>query len=527
MMHCTIGPVIGEVTDTTARILLECDSSGRVDLQLKSQDGKHIHMENQVMVKGRPKLFKFQHLTPGTHYTVTAETVKLVSSKFRTLPEGGFLLRNFKKSGKGPRFGFISGNKIYASLERDETRKSICLWRDLAKKIKKFDYLFHLGDNVYADSDLYCMKNGFKTYTGTPEESKWRAAIEHINSEGEFYEHKWTDRKDEVREIFRAVYRKTWGSIATRTVLANVPNIMVYAEQDIAHNFAIRKRVKGSLEEFIAMQAYYIVGEYQTQLHKDFFEVSANDMGYHFHSFGDIGFYLQDIVGCKTFHQDGTKKPMLGERQWTDFRHALGTGGTFEKAKILFALMPRPMFFHTEQKTTLQTGLDDGFRNMWMNAPHVPEATELLDAIVTWKQSAEGREVLLVGGNVMQGGWTNIELDGENGLPTCTLKQLTTGAMAAEPMRAQDDLPQSVSRAMASKHGGNYSFKHFGWTKRRNYGVVQMNKDALGNPSFVGHLIESSDYLVSRKDLFDAKFDPGANLHCQCADVTGADCTIL
>eukprot|EP00921_Rhytidocystis_pertsovi_P025671 GHVQ01041396.1.p1 GENE.GHVQ01041396.1~~GHVQ01041396.1.p1 ORF type:complete len:131 (+),score=13.87 GHVQ01041396.1:363-755(+) len=105
----------------------------------------------------------------GTKYTVTFDIPYEVplptGSSFTTL-RGGFNIDRGSAS-----IAVVSCNKIYVT--RDEVTPDVDLWRDLYKRIEQgsVDLVCHIGDNVYADADLYLIEKGKKVFSGGPKVS--------------------------------------------------------------------------------------------------------------------------------------------------------------------------------------------------------------------------------------------------------------------------------------------------------------------------------------------------------------------
>jgi hypothetical protein len=170
MPQVMVGPVIGKVTSTTARILIEIDKTGSLTIELNAQvpalekqpsflhrqltngrrgpksfkPGKGSHHEHKKVVQNvtanRPAIFEFKGLKPETSYTVEVKgcTTRTPSS-FRTFPE---------VPADTLSFGVISCNKIF--ITDMLIAPAWDLWTHLSKSIDagKVDFLLHLGDQV-------------------------------------------------------------------------------------------------------------------------------------------------------------------------------------------------------------------------------------------------------------------------------------------------------------------------------------------------------------------------------------------
>lgn len=162
-----VGPVIGKVTSTTARILIEIDKTGILTIELRgnsyvpvlekqpsllqrtlskkaSKSGRPSLGDKKKLQKkveaNRPSIFEFRDLKPGTHYTVEVKDCTIMTkSSFRTFPE---------VPSESLAFGVISCNKIF--ITDMLIAPNWDLWAHLSKSIEagKVDFLLHLGDQV-------------------------------------------------------------------------------------------------------------------------------------------------------------------------------------------------------------------------------------------------------------------------------------------------------------------------------------------------------------------------------------------
>jgi hypothetical protein len=84
--RATVGPVIGEVTSTTARILLEVDETIDVVCKLQSENSTQCFYQKKQFIKNRPGVFMFRDLPPATRFYVSFPSLVNYDSR-----EGKFL----------------------------------------------------------------------------------------------------------------------------------------------------------------------------------------------------------------------------------------------------------------------------------------------------------------------------------------------------------------------------------------------------------------------------------------------------
>mmetsp|Transcript_108239 Transcript_108239/g.316577 ORF Transcript_108239/g.316577 Transcript_108239/m.316577 type:complete len:714 (-) Transcript_108239:59-2200(-) len=466
-----VGPVVGKVTEDSARILVEPDRDVTVTCSLTPEgESDPAATEELSLVKGRPSVFKFSGLAPGTKYVASFDGAEIFTDvcSFRTVPPEGY---KFDR-GDRPHFAIASCNKVYTS--RQLPRGCLGdLWRNLEIRMKEgetVDYMLHLGDNVYNDHEWYLVEKGKKKLEG--HSCKWGVALGWLET---LEKDDWDSKKEEIEELFRTAYRETWGHPPTRYVLANVPNIMLFDDHDIRDDFGDRPQDfdPESKDRWLAEIAYRVIIEYQKQLYEDVSEEPTPD--YHHHAFGDVGMAFVDVRGCKTFHRiEGDPAPFLGKDQWRALEDGAEGEGVFGGCKALLMLMPVPIAYVTETATMVAgKHVVDDLLGQWSATAHLPEVPRFLGLCSQWRGSAEGRQVLVVGGDVHEGGWTDIFMgEGENGI-----KQLTTSAIANKMTKPHEAIAVALTRSAASFYdgrslAGDWKLTHFDWTNFRNYALV-------------------------------------------------------
>lgn len=139
-MELLIGPIIGKVTATSARILIEIGESKNITMTLNGSQKETLQIE-----ANKPTAFQFQGLSPTTKYTVKIEGCNHIPSAFKTT--GGFAPTKFAVvSCNGHRFN-----------EEEKTTPEQNLWMDLEKRVLtgKVDCVLHMGDQVYMDHNAW------------------------------------------------------------------------------------------------------------------------------------------------------------------------------------------------------------------------------------------------------------------------------------------------------------------------------------------------------------------------------------
>jgi len=491
----TVGPIIGKVTESTARVLAEFDGPSQAVCTAYPQSGgppvKSAPVRN---TPNRPSIYKLQGLKPETRYTVKFENggapVGHMESSFKTIPAGGYDLRRHR-----PRFCAASCNKVQITYKIGAAAD---LWAELSNRVRtgQVDYMFHLGDNVYADSDMYLIEKGKAEPT---EACHWYTAVQMVEK---MPANTWDAHRDEVTEVFRQVYRETWNHPPTKHVLANVPNLMIYDDHDVRDDFGDREvdTQPGTKDYWLSRRAYEAILEYQIQLHEDVDYVTNPaapypSKSYHFHNFGDVGVYFQDVRGCKTYHKMANDpKPMLGVDQWGALHQAVAPGGVLGSCKLLLLMLPEPIAYITNWSTMLGAKyVVDDLYGSWGATEFLPEASEFMDTFFRWRDQAPDREVLLVGGDVHQGGWTAI-FDNANEYDNDIMQQLTTSAISNAVQTYMNNMAVTGMRdATGTALGeGDFKFRHYDWCNTRNYALIDAGLDERGGSTYQAFLVSGN-----------------------------------
>ncbi|CAE7273047.1 unnamed protein product [Symbiodinium natans] len=328
-----LGPVIGKVTESSARILVEASHDvDNFSCACNAEGSSSAATAKMTLKARRPSVVKLDGLAPSTLYSVEVQGAKLLVDRcsFRTLPAGGWRLGD----GRPPCFAVASCNCVYENRKRGASRED--LWAELKSRLESgfpVDYMLHLGDNVYLDSDLHLVEKGKKRLEDW-DDCKWGVARDWLTKMDD--PSKWSEHEKEIEEHFRNVYRETWGHRPTRWVLANVPNLMILDDHDIRDDWGDRPEDKDekSVDRFLADIAYRVYNSYQRLLYEDpemqpDGRSCAPKCDHHMHAFGDVGLLFVDVRGCKTFHWNPSEDiavPMLGQAQWSAIQHELAEG---------------------------------------------------------------------------------------------------------------------------------------------------------------------------------------------------------
>ena len=450
-----LGPIIGKVTNTTARVAIEIEHNNEVTCILTSLSGKQFTCR-RLPEKGFPTIFKFSGLDPKTLYQVSLEKVKLPrGSQFKTLRN------NDDEPGK-LNVAFVSCNETNKAEAKPPNRD---LWADLAKRVSELDYVFHIGDQCYMDMG-----------EEVPEKTPYQICADKLNKTPQ---EDWAGLTDEILEILRAHYRRTWSVQGTAAVLANVPNLMLLDDHEVRDDWGWRPEdwdpVTKKCDYFFGTCARRVYYEYQRQLRDDINWSKLTDVKceYYDEIFNGVGIALLDYRGSRSWcREDFTKYKQLGAKQAAWVNGLFAPGGKFKDVTSVLFVSPIPMLFFshilTDKIVDLKKQFDD-LKEHW-SYNHIDELKELLGLLKKWKKAKCGREITLIGGDVHVGGHTDLYYKDEG-----VFKQFTTSAINNEvPKKYQFEIMQFFQK-MFGDLGKGLSYEHYDWVRFNNYGLVSVH----------------------------------------------------
>ncbi len=454
MAKMTLGPVIGKVTDTTARVLIEIDADAEVRCDATSPNSSAT--QTIACTKNRAAVFQLKNLSPKTEYQLTFQGVSTGHPQSR--------VRTFASNLDSLNVAAVSCNYLGRRGRND-------LWADLLHRYVlpgDVNLLLHVGDQIYGDSAF--------------------ARSLRVINEKEFTTRKRQD--EEIREAYRRLYRAWWSEESTRNVLANVSNLMIWDDHEIRDDWGSKDTDcdKTSVEFRIGTLARQVYREYQRQLWDDFNTegVPANGEEQHWHHWGSIGVLFVDQRGGRSFGREPAR-PYLSTPQWEKIVDELEKGG-LSKVRALIVVTSVPLCYLGSKITGGGAGLSDDLYDHWSHPKHAKEQVELLRQLRRWKDAVKGqRELLVVGGDVHVGGHTNIEHEGAT-----IFSQLITSPITNHPPKWYEFYGLKILTEAEEKLTSSYSYEHHGLTNKRNYGIILVRVPPAGVPRVEGSLVKDS-----------------------------------
>ncbi len=465
----SLGPIIGKVTSSDARILVEYTQNSFETLSLISPEGKKLDCKKQVFAN-RPTAFLFTGLLPKTIYKVASNSpFPVESSSFRTL-----------SSEPAPiNFAFNSCNSRRSYNKFNDKNN---LWGDIAAKAlrKEIDYIIHLGDQIYADyyNDVY--NNCMELIQSTPREN-------------------WDEIADQVRELIRIEYRLTFGGKLEALALANCPSIMQFDDHEARDDLGFRPEDcdPNTADGFYLQQARFVYYEYQRQLREDidFSNIDSVKYEFHAHILNNVGLFFLDYRGKNSWLK-APEKGHLGKAQWTALKKAFKPiGGDFENCQMAIIVSTIPVVMYSTGWTRLIKAFVDDAQEGWEYKSQ-QEHVEFLSLLDDWKIAKNGsREVFAVGGDVHHAGHTDLLRDNRK-----SFSQMITSGICQEMPSEWELLFSKLAMGTDQRIYDDWRFHHHDWTRRNNYGLVSIKNSIT--PSFTAQLISSTpDSEIEREKI--------------------------
>ena len=444
-----VGPVIGKVTNSTARVLLEFNTEAVITVTLTDPNGVQTSTTKSV-TKSIPVPFSFENLQAETKYTVSLNdsVTNMTQSYFTTLggPTGNL------------NFAVSSCMEQLLQLSKEENAD---LWADMLRRVEnnEIQYLLQTGDQVYMDDSA-----GEHLFT------KPYYAIQKILNETSRDE--WDSKRGEMLEIIRNEYRQTWGIPSMRETMAKVPSLMIFDDHEIRDDWGyLATDSDPNSQEFyygeLARQVYY---EYQRQLREDvdFSNYSNMTTEYYYEVLNGVAFYFMDYRGIRTWNRNYSEMNgmQLGKTQWEYLEQLLEpTSGILADAKNFVLVSPLTVVYLVEALVQIGYFSINDVQESWTYA-YVDEQARLLGLLRNWKNGRDGREVIILDGDVHMGGYTDITYDDDFAFQQCTFSSMASSAPNDATFLGFELIKE------IQKLKDPWSYEHHDWTNDFNYGIV-------------------------------------------------------
>mmetsp|Transcript_20438 Transcript_20438/g.30241 ORF Transcript_20438/g.30241 Transcript_20438/m.30241 type:complete len:541 (+) Transcript_20438:59-1681(+) len=521
-----VGPIVGRVTETSARILIEsakdCTAEFTV-VSVKSEasvegetQGDECEKRNPSTVKfdltaQAPKAVEISDLTPGHRVEVSIR----LGSQTRVAS-----FNTPSPNAKSRKVGLVSCNKISTMVE-------IAMWEKMAENAAKYDVVLHMGDQIYGDDDFKTDGKSEEEISamGDPADSAWGRCQILLTAEGAG--HDFEPHRAQCIQYYADVYRTTWNHPPCASALAGVSNLMMLDDHEITDDAGdVPEHCdRSTWQYFVIGCAYQAYNIYQGQLNysmEDPFDFEQKAYWYS-EIFPGVGLFMLDVrlERCLLRHQienmDWENHNYLGPRQFDEFKSVLE--GSFKDIKTLIMVSPTPPIFLSSAAASLIELKSDDVVGSWSYKTFKKEHKELLQTLTDWQNGRSDRAVIMASGDIHIGGFSDVQLDSGGPL----INQVISSAIGNLPEASVKALKAigNTALAVAGVHL-TMRINHSAWVFDPNYAVLTIEPPSMDSldkerPSIKGEII-TKEYITTH----DMKYTiPGGvcgeAMHgCQC-----------
>jgi PhoD-like phosphatase len=453
--NVTIGPVIGKVTESSARILLEVDSDSKVTCTLSPliQDDLKSHTLTLSVIANRPKIFVFDNLDANTRYRVQFDGLSELSVEqghttghVRTYDPNTTNMRivaaSCDRHGPGRRGSTDMFHKLYSQYVHPD----------------RVDLMIRHGDQAYCDAAYF-------------------AGLEILHDETKTME----QRETEIADGYRECYRATWMQTYTQKVLAHVPQLMLWDDHELFNDAGSNDQDRDPQSDNFKMAqiASKVYHSYQRQLWDDVDENKDIDSESHFHVWGSFAVMFVDMRASRSiYYKDEDAGLYIGKRQMARIREYLSDDGKFAKARTLIAVTSMPTVYLGSGASSCVACINPMKDKMGLGlCPE--EQAEYLRLIGDWRLGATkdglDRDAILIGGDLHYTMGNDI-ID-ENG--DLLVRQLVTSAISNKPPPGLSScfLNWCCMWSCCNSIGDGLSIDYYNKQYERNFALLRCQAD--------------------------------------------------
>lgn len=453
-----VGPIVGKVTQSTARVVVQPQTPGVVTVRLTAV-GLPAVEESATATAGEPVVgVAFSNLAPDTNYALSVH----VDGK-----EVVGRLGRVKTHAANPERLVVAAVSCNFTVREGEAKR----WQHLLEaqvKTGRVSTVLHIGDQVYLDT-------------------AFGQSIQDVRDHG---------RTEAVRRgitaRFRRVYEYAWNYAPTREVLATASNLMIWDDHEVRNGWGSHERDRdpASNRHWVGTIARQLYQDFQRRLWAEPDESVKHEA--HAHVFGKVGIVFLDQRGARSFAHD-EQRPYLGREQWQWLRETLNSPA-FASVTALVLVTSVPLLYVGEGAAFVGGVVFSDLRDQWSYPKHRAEQVELARLIQAWKGASPHRAATVLGGDVHVGGRTVVEQLDAAGNWQGVFEQLITSPITNEPPGALAFFGlKELLLGRDEVLSGELRFRHEYLTRRRNYAVLDLKAPAVGPASIVGELSEDQE----------------------------------
>ena len=445
-----VGPVVGEVRNTRARVLLELDCRITV-VAVDAASGEPMCAPVEFQAN-HPLTLTLRLPSTDAHYTVI-----FLGGSSRTplqLDTGKPAVARFSAydasdSTAELSFATLSCNNQSFSYPKPwwwwwwlPGRSAVDEWAQLARHIQQFPnslrFVLHAGDCYYQDHGLE-EEDTPSQIMACKSKSAYVLARRHLITttvDGTFVNRpssEWECFRGTIEELYKSTVRVTWGHPPNREVLASISNLFLPDDHEYRDDFGIPcvDRDPHSIETWLSAIAHKTVLAYQRSLwleeeeeeEEEQEEKNATPESFGFaRTYGRTKLLVLDTLMARTFQYDsGHANRYCGDVQWAWFEKQLCDGPS-----LLIISMPQPLFFLPRWFAATIGTLQDDLQQRLNSKQFGNECDALVRALRAWKMRSPERRIVILGGDIHISGCCTVT-EADTGKPFAL--QLTTSGI--------------------------------------------------------------------------------------------------
>ena len=446
-MRLLLGPIVGAVSDSEARIWLRADDPTLARIHVFRDSGTEIpHSPFLPASDANDTSGTATALVPlpaaYSHYRYDVRDTAGNSVLPAWLDTPGFWSAPRPDTAGPFRFGLVSCNDMRASKQKNRPDPERP-WRTLHRSAGDLDlaFLLGVGDQVYAD-DAWAAEVGSKVFPPT------------------------------LRRAYEAVYQAQWDFRWFRRTLANLPTYMTWDDHEIRNGWG-SEATDGSAANrqaaFREVRAVY--RRFQHAHNPPSFGDGADDLFYAFR-YGDVGFLVLDGRGARDCKR--SVLPLLGERQWRAIERWLrdetpGLGALFVAASV------PPVHIPPALAKPGGVFVSD-IRDQWTWDANLPEL-ERLAATLFDRANEHDIPIVLLGGDVHLGTVACLRSTRPEHALRPLVYQLCSSPITNDPPRILRTVIEQIKNYEFRIADGIAGRILAGPVMKRNFGVVELVHD--------------------------------------------------
>lgn len=414
-MNLILGPILGHVTQTSARIWAHTDQPALGESALQCEVFLDPHGTQPVQGSPFPIEIKEEESFTGIceaklpepnrrYYYRLLHKERVLHDEmytFRTLPEEDLSRLVFAVASCHQPFKYSSprGTVMWRAL-----------WAEMIREQARF--LLLVGDQVYADEEGKAWQQSLAVDKSNPACSSLRL------------------------QLYQSLYQKYWSFPDVKRVMANIPVYMIWDDHEITNGWGSDSRHSETTAHavFQAASKAYIHFQHshnpQNTIHPDAF--------YYSFQVGQMAFLVLDLRG----HRQIWNRQLLGQTQRDWIVNFIQNECC--SAKVLFVISSVPMF-HLAPRWTWIPASD--IADQWSNEHNKADRKWFLDNLLCWLKKDAKRQILILGGDVHVGTFAEAKLRGTD----LKIVQATSSPISNKPCALLDMFLRKVSGTFSIK----------------------------------------------------------------------------